>query len=168
MQLLRIDWNVVFTIINLIVLYLLLKKFLIGPVLGIMQKRRDMIDGQLAEASDKQKQAEDLKAQYEEMLSGAKEESAKIVEEARKRAKTEYDNKVSAADAQAEKIIENAHKTIELEREKTVQDLQSEIAGLALKAAGKVIGKNSTDENNQLLYDQFLAKAGDSNDTDGE
>ena len=29
MQLLRIDWNVLFTIINLIVLYLLLKKFLI-------------------------------------------------------------------------------------------------------------------------------------------
>ena len=168
MQLLRIDWNVVFTIINLIVLYLLLKKFLIGPVTGIMKKRQEMIDGQFAEAADKQKQAEDLKTQYEEMLSGAKEESAKIVEDARKRAKTEYDNKVEAADAQAEKIIENAHKRIEMEREKTIQDLHSEIAGLALEAAGKVIGQNSTDENNQLMYDQFLAKAGDSNDTDGE
>ena len=168
MQLLRIDWNVVFTIINLIVLYLLLKKFLIGPVLRIMEKRREMIDGQFAEAADKEKQAENLKAQYEEMLSGAKNESAKIVEEARKRAKIEYESRVDAADAQAEKIIQNAHKTIELEREKTVQDLQSEIAGLALQAAGKVIGQNSTDENNQLMYDQFLAKAGDLNDTDGE
>ena len=168
MQLLRIDWNVVFTIINLIVLYLLLKKFLIGPVTGIMKKRQNMINGQLAEAADKQKQAEDLKVQYEEMLSGAKDESAKIVEDARKRAKTEYDSKVEAADAQAEKIIENAHKRIEMEREKTIQDLHSEIAGLALKAAGKVIGQNSTDENNQLMYDQFLAKAGDLNDTDGE
>ena len=37
MQLLRIDWNVVFTIINLIVLYLALRKFLIKPVTNIME-----------------------------------------------------------------------------------------------------------------------------------
>ena len=64
MQLLRIDWNVLFTIINLIVLYLLLKKFLIGPVTGIMQKRKEMIEGQLADADDKKKQAGELKQQY--------------------------------------------------------------------------------------------------------
>ena len=142
MQLLRIDWNVLFTIINLIVLYLLLKKFLIGPVTGIMQKRKEMIEGQLADADDKRKQAGELKQQYEDMLKGAHEES--------------------------DKIIENAQKTIELEREKTVQDLQSQIADLALVAAGKVIGEKSTEESNQSLYDQFLAKAGDSDDTDSE
>lgn len=168
MQLLRIDWNVLFTIINLIVLYLLLKKFLIGPVTGIMQKRKDMIDGQLADADNKQKQAEGLKKQYEEILANAQDESAKIIEKARKSAQSEYANRIDAADAQAVKIIANAHKTIELEREKTMQDLETQIAGLALTAAGKVIGQNSTAENNQLLYDQFLAKAGDSNDTDGE
>ena len=43
MQLLRIDWNVVFTIINLIVLYLALRKFLIKPVTNIMEQRKQMI-----------------------------------------------------------------------------------------------------------------------------
>lgn len=168
MQLLRIDWNVLFTIINLIVLYLLLKKFLIGPVTGIMQKRKEMIEGQLADADDKRKQAGELKQQYEDMLKGAHEESVKILEEARKNAQKKYDSKVKSADDQADKIIENAQKTIELEREKTVQDLQSQIADLALVAAGKVIGEKSTEESNQSLYDQFLAKAGDSDDTDSE
>lgn len=110
MQLLRIDWNVLFTIINLIVLYLLLKKFLIGPVTGIMQKRKEMIEGQLADADDKRKQAGELKQQYEDMLKGAHEESVKILEEARKNAQKEYDSKVKSADAQADKIIENAQK----------------------------------------------------------
>ena len=168
MQLLRIDWNVVFTIINLIVLYLLLKKFLIGPVTGIMQKRKEMIDGQLADADNRRKQAGELKQQYEDMLKGAHEESTKILEEARKSAQKEYDSKVKSADAQADKIIENAQKTIELEREKTMQDLQAQIADLALVAAGKVIGEKSTEKNDQSLYDQFLAKAGDSDDTDSE
>ncbi len=168
MQLLRIDWNVLFTIINLIVLYLLLKKFLIGPVTSIMEQRKTLIDGQLADADNKRKQADELKQQYEDLLTGAHEESAKILEEARKNAQKEYDNKVSLADAQADKIIENAHKTIELEREKTVQDLQSQIADLALAAAGKVIGEKSTAAGDQSLYDQFLAKAGDADDTDSE
>lgn len=44
---------------------------------------------------------------------------------------------VNAADQEAEKIIANAHKTIDLEREKTVQDLQTQIAGLAMMAAWK-------------------------------
>ena len=47
MQLLRIDWNVVFTIINLIVLYLGLRKFLIGPVTNVMEQRKQMIEGQI-------------------------------------------------------------------------------------------------------------------------
>ena len=42
MQLLRIDWNVVFTIINLIVLYLGLRKFLIGPVTNVMEQRKQI------------------------------------------------------------------------------------------------------------------------------
>ena len=51
MQLLRIDWNVVFTIINLIVLYLGLRKLLIGPVTNVMEQRKQMIEAQIADAN---------------------------------------------------------------------------------------------------------------------
>ena len=73
-----------------------------------------------------------------------------------------------AADQEAEKIIANAHKTIDLEREKTVQDLQTQIAGLAMMAAGKVLGKADAAEQNKLMYEQFLAKTGGCNDTDSK
>ena len=65
-------------------------------------------------------------------------------------------------------IIANAHKTIDLEREKTVQDLQTQIAGLAMMAAGKVLGKADAAEQNKLMYEQFLAKTGGCNDTDSK
>ena len=157
MQLLRIDWNVVFTIINLIVLYLALRKFLIKPVTNIMEQRKQEKD-----------KAYDLKAQYEDKLTQAHKESSEIIEKARKSAQTEYNNKVSVASAEADRIIKDAHKAVELDREKTVQDLQSEIAGLAVAAAEKVLGESGTKESNQLMYDQFLAKAGGVNDTDSE
>ena len=40
----EININLVFTIINLIVLYLLMKKFLFGPILNVMEQRKNMID----------------------------------------------------------------------------------------------------------------------------
>ena len=144
MQLLRIDWNVVFTIINLIVLYLALRKFLIKPVTNIMEQRKQMIEGDIADARKEKDKAYDLKAQYEDKLTQAHKESSEIIEKARK------------------------SKAVELDREKTVQDLQSEIAGLAVAAAEKVLGESGTKESNQLMYDQFLAKAGGVNDTDSE
>ena len=60
--------------------------------------------------------------------------------------------------------MQQMQKTVELERDKTVADLQSEIAVLAVAAAGKVLGEASNSENNQLLYNQFLAQAGGVND----
>ena len=145
MQLLRIDWNVLFTIINLLILYFGLRKFLIKPVTNVMEQRRQMIEGQMADAKKTTEQANELKSQYEDALKQA-----------------------NAADQEAEKIIANAHKTIDLEREKTVQDLQTQIAGLAMMAAGKVLGKADAAEQNKLMYEQFLAKTGGCNDTDSK
>ena len=46
----KIDINLVFTIINLLVLYLLMKKFLFGPIIKVMDVRKAMIDQQFAGA----------------------------------------------------------------------------------------------------------------------
>ena len=168
MQLLRIDWNVIFTIVNLIVLYLGLRKFLIGPVTKEMDQRKQLIEGQMADARHVNEQANELKAQYEDALKQAHEESAQIVEKARKSAQAEYESRMDAADAEAQKIIANAHKSIDLEREKTVQELQSQIAGLAMAATAKVLGDTDQAAQNKLMYEQFLAKTGGLNDTNSK
>ena len=82
-----IQFNVslLFTIINLIVFYLLLKKFLFKPVMGIMEKREKMIADGLKNASDSQEEAARLKAEYEKALEGAKAESIQIVENCSRR-----------------------------------------------------------------------------------
>ena len=139
-----------------------------SPVTNVMEQRRQMIEGQMADAKKTTEQANELKSQYEDALKQAHDESAHIVEKARKTAQAEYESRVNAADQEAEKIIANAHKTIDLEREKTVQDLQTQIAGLAMMAAGKVLGKADAAEQNKLMYEQFLAKTGGCNDTDSK
>ena len=117
--------GLVWTIINLIVLFLLLRHFLINPVSNIMEQRRKLIADGLQNAQDTQDEANRLKAEYEEALSGAKKESAEIVDKARIDARAEYDRIVGEAGAKAGNIIENAKENVRIEREQTMKELQS-------------------------------------------
>ena len=158
-------WNLLFTVINVIVLYLLLNKFLIGPVTAIMEKRETMIKNQLDHAKNTEDEAVALKEQWDEEMKQVHGKSSEILENAKKTAKNEYDKILKEADKEAEKIMKDAHKKIELEREKTLHDVQTEIADLAMAAATKIIAEHSNEQMNQSMYDQFLAKAGESHDT---
>ena len=163
---LRLDWNLLFNIINLIVLYLLMKKFLIRPVTSIMEQRKALIQQQLANAGEAERAAGDLKRRYEEQLQSSRDESAKIVDQAKLDAKREYNRIVEDADSRAARILEDARKTALVESERTRKDAQSQIAGLAMAAAARVIGEQSSQSSDGMLFDQFLAKAGDGDDTD--
>ena len=154
--------GLVWTIINLIVLFLLLRHFLINPVSNIMEQRRKLIAEGLQNAQDTQDEANRLKAEYEEALSGAKKESAEIVDKARIDARAEYDRIVGEAGAKAGNIIENAKENVRIEREQTMKELQSQIAGLAIASAEKIVG-----DKEQNIYDQFLGEVGGTDeDTD--
>ena len=153
---LRLDWNMVITIVNLIVLCLLLKKFLIGPVTAIMEQRAALIEQQLADAKNDKQAAGDLKAS----LKTSDAESIRIVEESRASARAEYDRIVAEADRKAARILEDAKKAAEQEREKTLEEARTQIAGLVMAAAAKVLSESNEAGQSLQLYDQYLAKAG--------
>ncbi len=75
----EINMNLVYTIINVIILYLLLRHFLIKPVTDIMEKRKQLIADGLQSAQDAQDGALKMKQEYEAALNGAKQESVQIV-----------------------------------------------------------------------------------------
>ena len=141
---LRIDFNLVLTIINLIVLYLILRKFLFRPVMDIMEKREKMIADGISHANEEQDKAHALKKQYEDALNGAKEESTKMIEQAKLDAKQEYNQ----------------------EREQAFDDMKAQVAGLAMDAAKKILLENADSISSADAYDQFLKDAGDAHDSE--
>lgn len=157
--------NLVWTIINVIILYLLLKKFLIKPVTAIMEKREQMIKQGMENARSQETQAQELKDKYEQALVSAKEESAGLVEKARENAQREYDRILEEAQTQAKKIESSARKDMELDREKAMKEVQSEVAGLAMSAVSRILQEGTDAGSDDALYQQFLKKAGEANDT---
>lgn len=160
-----INITLVFTIINLIIFYLLMKKFLIGPINGVMEKRAAMIKEQLESAKDTRDEADKLKSQYEASLEGAKEQSIQIVEEAKDRARKEYERILKEAAADSDKMMENSRNNIDRERDKALEEMQSQIAQLAMAAVQKVLPGEISQEENDKYYDRFLKEAGEASET---
>ena len=117
----EININLVFTIINLIVLYLLMKKFLFGPILNVMEQRKNMIDQQFASAKDTEEQAYELKGKYEDALKSAKDESMRIVNQAKDEAKVQAERIVKDANTQAGAMLDKAKADIRTEQENAMK-----------------------------------------------
>ncbi|MCH1983937.1 F0F1 ATP synthase subunit B [Ruminococcus sp. OA3] len=158
-------YNVVFTVINLIILFLILTKFLIKPVSAIMEKRDSEIKNNLEAADHANQTANQLKAEYEASLHHAYETSEEIVKKAQATAREEAERIVREANEKAGKIVEEANRSIAMSREKAMEDMRSQIASLAMTAAVKMLSDQSREDNDRMLYDSFLTKAGEANDT---
>lgn len=157
-RMLRFDWNFVFLIINILVLYVLMRKFLFKPVLAVIEKRRQLIDGQFEQARKAQEDADALKAQYQQSLAVAEEESRQIVHKASLRSQEEAEKIRSQAQAEAERIVSSGRRSVEMEREKTFKELESQIAELAVSTAEKAAGVSLPLQAD--WYERFLKEVG--------
>lgn len=161
-------FNLVCIIVNLIVLYILMKKFVFGRVLNVIEARQQMINEEKAGAKAVREEADRLKKEYEENLRQADETSNRIVQDARNRAQSEYSRILDRAAADAEAMKAGAQKSIAMEREKAMDDLHAQIMDLAVEAAGKIMSEKAGPENDNILYDAFIKEAGDVDDAKDE
>ena len=132
-------WNMVMIVINLLVLYAIFLKFLYKPVMNVIHRREELIQGKFDSAKKTQDDALQLKADYEEKLQKANVKADEIILAARDQAKEEHEKAVLETQAKTDRMIEKAKADIEKEQKQAQQEVQGEIAKLALIAARKII-----------------------------
>ena len=159
-DILRFDWTFVFTIINILVLYWILKSILFKPVTEFMEKRANNIKEMFESAQSNKEHSENLKAELKQQLDKAVEEAEKIINESRVKAEKQYEETIGKAKEDAKAIVEKAQKDMENERNRMIEELKGQIAGIAFAAASKVIQKNLDTEANKKLVDQFIKEVG--------
>ena len=155
---LRIDINLVFTIINMLVLFGALYFVLFKPVRRILDERQAEADREYDEAKNLQSEADRLKSEYEKSLESIDEERKETLQEARKKADDEYQRIVAGAKDQAKEITDRAVIEGENRKKKILKSAESEIADMVVDAAGKVAASKNGAEFDRSLYDEFLAK----------
>ncbi|KAB3530894.1 F0F1 ATP synthase subunit B [Alkaliphilus serpentinus] len=159
--LVELNWTFFFMIVNFLVLYLVLKKFLFKPVTEFMNNRAKNIEDAFKEAEDKKYEAQALYVDYKDKLDHIKEERTQIIKDATKRAEERSDEIIKAAQQEAKEIIQRANVDIARERQKVINDLKDQISTLAMMAASKVIEKELDEKAHQQLIQQFIDEVGD-------
>lgn len=153
---LRIDINLLWTIINLLVLYVLMKKFLFNPVREVLKKRNSEIDALYNDAEHTRRDAENLKKGYEASMASIAEEREKQLNAVKIEASKEYDEIIGNANQKAEKIIQEAKFKAEKDAAERQQKMEEQVASLVAQAAYKIAAAHDSTENDVKLYNKFL------------
>ncbi|MCR5208167.1 MAG: F0F1 ATP synthase subunit B [Eubacterium sp.] len=148
--------NFVFGVIDIIVFYLLMKKFLFGRIKKVIDARKELVSSQLKEAEEKNAEADKKLVDYEEKIAGCKAECEDIIKAAKVKANNEYNRIISDAEADADKLKADAEKQIQEDTAKAMRDSKEEFASLAIEAAEKVIGSSVSAKTDSAIFDEFL------------
>ncbi len=154
-------WTALFTLLNMVLTFLILKKFLFKPVNKMIDDRQKEIDELYASANAARKDAETMRDDYTRKLSEAKETSAQIVAEATQEANRRSDEIIRQARQDADAMRQKAGTDIALEKKKALNEVKGDISKIALDIAGKVVERELDSADQERLVEGFLREMGD-------
>lgn len=149
------------TLIAFGILYFLLNKYAFGPLFSVMEKRRELIQNQLSEASATREQAIAFVEEQKQALQQARKEAHEIIEQSKQTSYKQAAEILEQAKEQAVRLKDEAVRDIESEKNKAVQELRSELGSMSVKIASKLLEKEvSTDQAQEQLVNQYLKEVG--------
>lgn len=154
-------WTALFVLLNTLTIFFVGRKYLFGPVTKMIEDRQQEIDDMYSQADQAKEEAAALQAEYEEKLSLAAETSDRLVREAMERGHNREEEIIKAANAQADAIREKANADIAREKKKALNDAKNEISVIAIDIAGKVVGRQMSQDDQSRLVDDFIDRLGD-------
>jgi F-type H+-transporting ATPase subunit b len=153
-------WIIV-SALNFIVLLVILSIFALGPLRRMLAERRARIEEGLRDAEQARRDRESAESERVAALQEARREANEILARSQKIAQETRDADIAATKAELERMRERAATDIDSEKQRAIAELRREVADLAIRAAGKVVGETMTGERERRLVDEFLAETGE-------
>lgn len=154
-------WTALFALLNFLTILIVGTKLLWKPVMKIIKDRQQEIDDLYKDANTAKTSAEAMEAEYQQKLAAASETGDRIVKEAVARGQAREEEILRKANADAAAIMDKASADIAMEKKKAINDAKDEISEMAMAIAGKVVGRQLTQEDHSALVDAFIDELGD-------
>jgi F-type H+-transporting ATPase subunit b len=150
--------TVVITLINLVVLYYVMRKIFYKPVTKFMAARTAKIQSELERTAKDRDAAAMLLSDYNKKLAGAQAEAEELARQIQKKAEDKAEKIVAEGKARADAEIEAARKQIAAEQAAAWLVFRQQASRLVLAAAGKLLRKQLSGDEVQQLAEQALAE----------
>jgi F-type H+-transporting ATPase subunit b len=154
-------WTALFALLNFLTILIVGTKLLWKPVMKIIKDRQQEIDDLYKDANTAKTSAEAMEAEYQQKLAAATQTGDRIVKEAVARGQAREEEILRKANADAAAIMDKASADIAMEKKKAINDAKDEISEMAMAIAGKVVGRQLTQEDHSALVDAFIDELGD-------
>ena len=158
MGVLNLNSQIIWVLINLLILFLLMRKFLFGPITRLLDARAKKVSDTLDQADSRLAEAEAQKAEYTQQLAAARGEAARIVENARKQADLAYSRRLEEAEQAVQRLNEQAARQREADRAAMLADAKKQVAALVLMTTAKLSQHALNADTDRALLDSFLAE----------
>ena len=151
---------VIVSALNFILFFILIWSFAFKPVSAMLSERKSKIEQGLKDAEQARRDRENAEQERITALTEARREANEILARAQKVAQETRDADIAATRAELERLRTKATDEIEAEKSRALSELRSEVADLALAAAGKVLGESMNDARQRRLVEEFIAGDG--------
>jgi F-type H+-transporting ATPase subunit b len=150
---------VVVSIIQFLLLFYLLRRFLWGPILKTLRDRAAKIREGLALAEQAKADREHLKAEIERLLADARREAQAIADRMTQAAEGAAADIRAQAKAEADRIRERGRQEAKQLHDQALAQLRSELAGMVVLAASRVLGREVDPDQHRALIERSLDDA---------
>lgn len=151
---------IIFSTINFLIFYLIMKKFFFGKILSVICARKEEIYSSLNRAKKEEERAEILKSKYEEDIKRFNNEGMQLVESYKAKADKIYSEILEESNREAIRIKEKAEKEIERQIAIANKEMKQQIIDLSKELAEKILEKEIDEKLHKKLIDDFITKAG--------
>ena len=158
-DLLTINWNLIFSIITVLVLILILKHFFFEKVKKFMDERKAKVEEQFQKAEEAENQAREKLDEYNEILAGAEKEKRVIIADAMENAKLQANSVLDEARKEAADIREKSRLQIEREKITARKEIHNEVGDLAVQLAEKILESELDEDAQASVIDEIISKS---------
>lgn len=149
-------WSIIFSLCNLLIIYLIVKKFLFKPIKNIIAQRNAEIDKSYSDAEAALNDANECKTAYEKHLENAEIEAEEIVRNANERASKLQKELIDEAKIKADGMVSRAEEQIALEKKKAENDIRTQIASVSVVIAEQLIDREINEKDHKDLIDELI------------
>jgi F-type H+-transporting ATPase subunit b len=154
----NINLTLIVQMIVFIVLIWFTMNFVWPMILGAMNERETRIANGLAAAENGEKALAEARSRAEVIVREARERAKEIIDHAQHRANEMIEEAKGAASAEAARLVAAAQQQIQLDTVRARESLRREVAGIAVRAASKLLGREIDARKHADLLDQLAAQ----------
>lgn len=135
-----LDWRLlIIQMINFGILLFVLKRFLYGPVMSMLDERKKVIEQGIKDAEEAARKNKDAEAEGTIIIAEATREGDSIIAKAQVRAEEKGANIMSVAEEKAALLARDAEMRAQETKEKAMRESRDEIAKAAILVAEKIL-----------------------------